>query len=601
MNQTEKLLIAQQSRKEKISDQNKNSDDFRPVDIKYDNQLHEDITKDEDKNTSENIENQKNASKNSEKILVEGTNSASDQTKKEFEKFDNISVKITTEEPHSEENSWQEDPIKPVGTVDQKYLDEELKQEEKRQNMAESAKNIVQEEKIEVKESETIVSSITRSPEHQALYEIDQALQTIDRESNQENRQQKKLDILKQNCKLFYQTSKTNLCNLADSKPKFSLLDHLGLGTVCNPKDSSGSMRIPRQYNFIVDKDRRLALCLPPKTSCTTWQRFYLAFKLNQIDYLNTKKDPTEDDEWNFYIYSRSPRLSSFIKDERINIETQLLEKNEDLTYDPKNYIGGPKSQENFIGESQKSKAKFYKILNTRHPFERIFSGWKDKFSKKNVYSSDTSWKWKRFYKEALNYNFTSKNKFFDKDVHDWKDWQGKLHPGITINFYTFVKYLLGEDFYHVDEHFKPISHHCAVCEVEYDFISDISGDNDDDNDGDLIAAFDHEKYVRNVKMAGVGDTILYNDRAMMMKIKQDKNNPDGSKLDALKYKITRYTGKDENGKLIKVQDDLQKSFTKAQIYFQEIAKLDYKLVLGLYQKYKWDFVLFGYQLEGYY
>merc|ERR1719454_943300 len=199
--------------------------------------------------------------------------------------------------------------------------------------------------------------------------------------------------------------------------------------------------------------------------------------------------------------------------------------------------------------------------MNTRHPFERIYSGWKDKFSIFSLNYSTERYYWRSQFKTVQLYE--TKNPHFDKDLDK-----------LAASFLTFIKYAVGEDFSNIDYHFKPMAYNCAPCEIGFDYISRM-----DDMPGDMLQAF-NETVSRP------------EDREVLDNICANRDS-----LPILKSYESQYQNQNQDsGKNLYV-----KSTSSAQKYFKRLAKYDLSLLIKIYYKYQWDFILFGFTLDGYF
>lgn len=154
-------------------------------------------------------------------------------------------------------------------------------------------------------------------------------------------------------CKRYVKdvVAKKNVCpnslNIKD------ILD-LGVGISCAKEvrtlTATKTAHYDPRWSWVADLDRKYMFCIPPNTAGTTWQRMYLAIKNQDLNYLDPEKDAGD---WESYIYSQAPRL------------LQLRD------------IYG----DNLISLVQSDDYK--RIIATRHPFDRLYSAWKDKFRRK--------------------------------------------------------------------------------------------------------------------------------------------------------------------------------------------------------------------------
>ena len=382
-------------------------------------------------------------------------------------------------------------------------------------------------------------SKIQNQKSFDKLQEISHFLQEHKLKSDHPTQKAKHLKFM---CQNYFTERKQEICQ---DDPFPSDFDSLGLGAICH-KDNPERLNIPRTHNLITDRDRKLIICLPPKAACTTYQRFYLAFQTHNLDYLDPSKDPPTD--WFDYIYRRVKRLDDFGPEVVDQVQQGLIH---DLSW--------------------------HKIINTRHPFDRLFSGWKDKFSKDNIFHGDKIHIWSPYNYEAVSWSGDTTHPEFDKDLSSH-----------TINFWTFVKYIVNEDFIRLDEHFKPINNHCSPCDIEYDFVS-----KSDTLADDMIASLNNKHYFSNSS-----DPVKLKDRLLMKNLLEHRDD-----YKSLKSYKEQYKGFDEHGNKIEVKEVKQKAktdYSRAELYFQQLTKVDPEIVLRLYEKFKWDFILFGFQIESY-
>ena len=306
--------------------------------------------------------------------------------------------------------------------------------------------------------------------------------------------------------------------NCPDSDPVILALD--GKHGHFNPK-----------YNWIVedgqDRDQKFAFCLPPKAACTSWQRFYLAVKLDQIDYLDPSLDPNS---WEEYIYAKTPRL----KDKPRKIVHDFLTPN-----------------------------KYKKIITSRHPFERIYSGWKDKFRKTKL-PSEFNKIWPEFYKPKVL-------KFSPKYLRNRTDefFVGDQKIEMEVTFEQFMHYLANEDIFNYQEHFIPVSVHCSPCDFELSDISYLA--KSETLKDDLIPAFESLNLTEREKSTLV-------------------------RIESLKERLPVIAGVASFGG--GRSESARKS--SAQEVFRAVKVSSPEIFEKVYEKFKYDFLLFGYSREGY-
>lgn len=160
---------------------------------------------------------------------------------------------------------------------------------------------------------------------------------------------------------------------------------------------------------FSMDKNEILA-CLPPKAGTTNWQRYFAGL-------LDSEREP--EDFGVPEVFDQLPRL---LKNVNTDSVAQLIEQY----------------------------AAFSKMINTRHPFARLVSAWRQKFAK-------DFWNGTKFLKK-----FGRKiAEFDDDDVPD-------THH---FSFMQFVQYVANDRMDNYDYHWQSITYQCLPCRVKYDVI----------------------------------------------------------------------------------------------------------------------------------
>ena len=107
-----------------------------------------------------------------------------------------------------------------------------------------------------------------------------------------------RLKTLKQNCQKYYNPYKSKICKNPSSKSSTH-----PISTNCNHKTPTWW-----SYDWLADRNKNLAICMPPKAGCTTWQRFYQAVEHLDERFLNETGDS---------IFGKTPRLSKFTHAQR--------------------------------------------------------------------------------------------------------------------------------------------------------------------------------------------------------------------------------------------------------------------------------------------
>ena len=82
-----------------------------------------------------------------------------------------------------------------------------------------------------------------------------------------------------------------------------------------------------------------------------------------------------------------------------------------------------------------------------------------------------------------------------------------------------------------------------------------------------------------------------------------------GDFIAAFEQNLIGFADKITLSKIVEKRDSLSslqaprvhEGFSTAQKYFQRVAEIDLGLIWKVYEKYQWDFLLFGYDIEGYF
>ncbi|KAK7065346.1 hypothetical protein SK128_015664 [Halocaridina rubra] len=197
--------------------------------------------------------------------------------------------------------------------------------------------------------------------------------------------------------------------------------------------------------------------------------------------------------------------------------------------------------------DAEKAFRSCLKFMIVRHPFERLVSAYRDKLENTNIGKEHGV---EHFYKKygrkiVAKYRPPGKGLPAIRYSQDMDDPSIPAPKGIEPTFGEFVKYIIATDLvYYADDHWMPYYLHCTPCLLDYD----------------VIAKFE----------------TLERDQTYIIKEKhlESKIKPSWKHL--------------TNG--IKTADTIKK-------YFATITKKD---LMGLYEKYKLDFELFGYSIDEY-
>lgn len=367
-----------------------------------------------------------------------------------------------------------------------------------------------------------------------------------------------RLKYFKNQCKIHYQPYKTEFCDQDFFKPsknrRFSDHNFVPYAPVFCANNSEKQQQIVRNeyelfktrlvysnkkrthpwfsYNFLLDRRRKFTVCMPEKSGCTLYQRFWFALNKTDLNYLNPKtvdqnvkglddKDPYEA----FSIYRYTPRLSKL------------------HDFSP--------SDEDILNDEWK------RVINIRHPFERLYSGYRDKFYVKNI---DCPRFVKSYKKSIDNYEKNKSHPMFG--AKDCSTHGNKKHHKYMVSFHAFLRYILSTPFTKINQHFLPISHICTPCDVDWDYISTQPTINDD-----IFTVFQNFA-------AGNSSS----DRDFINKVRSEKDSND----------------------LISFKSYPKSKTAKMAFYNISQKKGGKGLIQNLYNKFEWDFLLFGYELDGY-
>lgn len=184
-------------------------------------------------------------------------------------------------------------------------------------------------------------------------------------------------------------------------------------------------------------------------------------------------------------------------------------------------------------------------MILTRHPLTRLYSSWANRFSSKNPVIVKAYTK----YVETINENFH--NNITDEPVPD--------KNGMRVTFLAFFKFLNSKIWQrHRNFHWLPIQAACDYCNLKYDFII-----NQED------ASRQSELFLKNQNLQQYG--------------------PLGGSYTDLRGK---------SGGSISQSLTIGQRFAEIQKYYRE--KIPKELVLGVYENFKLDFLLFNYKLDGF-
>ena len=350
-------------------------------------------------------------------------------------------------------------------------------------------------------------------------------------------------------------------------------------------------------------------MCAPPKTGTTSWQSSMIALSENiTILELMSREDYDEDNihgilDRHKWAIPKAELLYRYLSDDeedkkKYKRENKLIDNNDLQKYmnsiTPFLNNGGiighelnnlkiakvfkemrkikKEGSENFdfksspiqnlttLSENLFTQGKAVKFMNTRHPISRLLSCWNDKFNYAG-FGNETA------ESEYLSYINSKHNKFsaHNSEVKSLKKvWlssgvqkyetlasKNKKSPKSTFSLNAFLKFIANGSNGHVNMHWVPMHEVCSPCIIDYDYITRLESIEEDSR-----------TVLKALKAEWVGEfprTRNYHDK----NLSNNKRQPN-------------YIEK------------LQKS----------MAEIDKETIIKLYEVYKWDFLLFGYEIE---
>jgi len=178
---------------------------------------------------------------------------------------------------------------------------------------------------------------------------------------------------------------------------------------ICGPKRSIRTLTTTQSMylfkHMIVDDDHRLIYCYVPKAACANWKR------VMQV------------------LSGRYVRVEDIHKVDHTDFQFLSNYSPEEVDYRLKNY---------------------FKFMFVRHPFDRLFSAWHNKFHE----------------------NFLDMQKKYGVPiVKNFRDNPPENPQGNDVTLGEFFKYLAGTKTAHFNEHWMPYIELCQPCYVDYNFI----------------------------------------------------------------------------------------------------------------------------------
>lgn len=302
----------------------------------------------------------------------------------------------------------------------------------------------------------------------------------------------KRLKYLDQQCKLLKKSDHAY----------FNVdLDHLHM--VDNSRRAYGNIRF---HKFFYSFKAKYIFCTPPKTGTSNWQKALIRFRYNmdfeefmakhsklnsiyqilpRVNYLPQNNNATE-----YFQYARG--FARKYKVRSLNAEglEQLREKlsPEELSILTPLRQAGQKFYSDFIQQSQ------YKVMTVRHPVERLFSAWRQKFelkdsnrtlaAQKNIFVKnygqyidikddppvESGKTWYCSFQDFILYflkfteQYERENKILQKSLVKTPQFADSITDQMQKN--------LGKIMAKLNAHWRLTSWQCLPCNVNYDFIA---------------------------------------------------------------------------------------------------------------------------------
>lgn len=326
-----------------------------------------------------------------------------------------------------------------------------------------------------------------------------------------------------------------------------------------------------------------ITACIPPKTGTTNWQIFlYSILKGKTIKEATELKNLLKDK-----VYQTLPRMIYNGMDDS-NMALNSSDETVELYHNSQNFLQMQSSRPllylSLLQDKIKERNDTISIINVRHPFSRLISAWRSKFS---IYkTTNSSIKFDIQDPETWTNPVTNqfKNEILDcMDYDKSQNRQPERHKFCTFSSFVemLVDHILTKDLYtrgRINEHFLPITYYCSPCDVDYDVVSK-SETSDEDS-----------RYFLNKIIQTMNQK---NSEIETKHLKwQPPKSPTNSRqkyIDNLKnLKLpNKYTST-----LLPDSSDFVNSLLE---YFKNVPS---KYIYLLYQQFYWDFELFGYEIQ---
>ena len=417
-------------------------------------------------------------------------------------------------------------------------------------------------------------------------------------------RNQKRLDNLSKNCQIYrkYESVSSRNINYFYLYKSLILLNDEIINYAHEfdlQQDFNQFAKNLTQFdNFVTDlknqpKKPLIAHCVPPKTGTTHWQILINAlYRQSSVDESKLLKDRLKDD-----FYNLLPKIGSDVRSSRVLEDTG---KNYVLhTFNSKTdrYIQSAVSLQLFLQKFQESSKSSTPAqtrqnlihLNIRHPFSRIYSAYRSKFTIGHP----------EIYKIFEKY--ITKCELYDQQHPETK----LLKPeNRYCSFPAFLQVLL-KDILNindllagkVNEHFVPITYYCSPCDVPYNFISKQETSTSDSR---LLLRYLSEFYKNQGYLdfaKGLMDQDLFYLKGRYMVGDSERSGPNqNNKITDLQ--LLQLFISEEKQKQNTNSKNSTEINEEMKLLLQYYKNIDSEMIRQLYRIFYWDFKLFDYNVD---
>lgn len=300
-----------------------------------------------------------------------------------------------------------------------------------------------------------------------------------------------------------------------------------------------------------------IIFCATTKTGSTSWATLARAIYYNRTVVQQIKEDKLDDEV--------VPRYWKIIKKfENKNLDRNLAELDKFA-----GYLFEDRNQSH-----QNQTHPYFRILHTRHPFARLYSAYTDKFTmwerpkkvSKNKFDHKDHGGISAHDHDRATFSLYSKlykiiNQKYPEIQNQTTSKNPKTKSNIKVSFPNFVKFLIdgpGMNQY-LDKHWVPVTQLCHACLIKYNLFSKLE-----------FIHTDLSKILKILDFKKVGSFPSRNQKQV------SKNSKNSENLDPENLEQQNYDT---------MVQDLVKKFSVIPVAHR----------LKLYEIYKYDFLLFGY------